>query len=61
MITKHSKIFYYKQVELHMKILVTGGLGYIGSHTIVELLMKNYNVICIDNLSNSSLSNKRKY
>ena len=41
-----------------MKILVTGGLGYIGSHTIVELLMKNYNVICIDNLSNSVLQTK---
>jgi UDP-glucose 4-epimerase len=39
-------------------ILVTGGLGYIGSHTIVELLNQNYDVICIDNLSNSSLKVK---
>ena len=37
-----------------MKILVTGGAGYIGSHTIVELLNNNHEVIIIDNLSNSS-------
>ena len=34
-------------------ILVTGGCGYIGSHTVVELLNLDYNVIIIDNLSNS--------
>jgi UDP-glucose 4-epimerase len=34
-------------------ILVTGGLGFIGSHTTLELLKANYNVIIIDNLSNS--------
>jgi UDP-glucose 4-epimerase len=37
------------------KILVTGGLGYIGSHTVVELLDKNYEVVIIDNLSNSRI------
>ena len=37
-----------------MKILVTGGLGYIGSHAVVELLDENYEVVVIDNLSNSS-------
>lgn len=36
-----------------MKILVTGGCGYIGSHTCVELLDANYEVVIIDNLSNS--------
>lgn len=36
------------------KILVTGGCGYIGSHTIVDLLEKGYDVVCIDNLVNSS-------
>ena len=36
-----------------MKILVTGGCGYIGSHTIVELLNKAYEVIVVDNLYNS--------
>lgn len=36
-----------------MKILVTGGCGYIGSHTVVELLENNYEVIIIDNFSNS--------
>ncbi|MCD4744342.1 MAG: UDP-glucose 4-epimerase GalE [Desulfobacteraceae bacterium] len=35
-------------------ILVTGGAGYIGSHTCVELLNKGYNVVVVDNLSNSS-------
>jgi UDP-glucose 4-epimerase len=37
-----------------MKILVTGGTGYIGSHTVVELQQQGYEVIIIDNLSNSS-------
>ena len=37
------------------KILVTGGLGYIGSHTVVELQNTGFEVIIIDNLSNSSL------
>ena len=36
-----------------MKILVTGGAGYIGSHTCVELLNENYDVIVLDNLVNS--------
>ena len=34
-----------------MTILVTGGLGYIGSHTVVELLNKNFEVVIIDDLS----------
>ena len=38
-----------------MKILVTGGLGFIGSHTVVELQNEGFEVIVIDNLSNSSL------
>ncbi|MGV8983102.1 UDP-glucose 4-epimerase GalE [Clostridium sp.] len=37
-----------------MKILVTGGAGYIGSHTCVELLEAGYEVVVVDNLSNSS-------
>ena len=37
-----------------MKILVTGGAGYIGSHTVVELLNSGYEVVVVDNLSNSS-------
>jgi len=38
-----------------MKVLVTGGLGFIGSHTVVELQAQGYEVVIIDNLSNSTL------
>ncbi|PED25868.1 NAD-dependent epimerase/dehydratase family protein, partial [Bacillus thuringiensis] len=38
-----------------MTILVTGGAGYIGSHTCVELLNSGYKVIVVDNFSNSSV------
>lgn len=37
-----------------MTILVTGGAGYIGSHTVIELLENNYEVVILDNLVNSS-------
>jgi len=39
---------------LPSKILVTGGLGYIGSHTSVELIQQGYEIIIVDDLSNSS-------
>lgn len=39
-----------------MKILVTGGSGYIGSHTVVELQQQGFEVVIIDNLSNSQAS-----
>ena len=38
-----------------MKVLLTGGLGFIGSHVAVELLNNNYDIIIVDNLSNSHL------
>lgn len=38
-----------------MKIVVTGGLGFIGSHTVAELQQRGYEVVIIDNLSNSSV------
>ena len=38
-------------------ILVTGGAGYIGSHTLVELHNSGYRPIIVDNLSNTSLAN----
>ena len=39
-----------------MKILVTGGLGFIGSHTVVELQNEGFEVVIVDNLSNSSIT-----
>ena len=41
-------------------ILVTGGAGYIGSHTVVELLQRDYQVIVVDNLVNSSEESLRR-
>ena len=38
---------------MDMKVLVTGGAGYIGSHTIVELLNNGHEVVAIDNFCNS--------
>jgi UDP-glucose-4-epimerase len=64
----HNPLFYepYKNANnflfLHqtklksMKILVTGGTGYIGSHTVVELQQKGLDVIIVDNLSNSQIT-----
>ena len=43
-----------------MKILVTGGAGYIGSHTCLELLKAGYEVIVVDNLSNSKEESLRR-
>ncbi|MGB4110400.1 MAG: SDR family NAD(P)-dependent oxidoreductase, partial [Desulfomonilia bacterium] len=43
-----------------MNILVTGGAGYIGSHTCVELLEAGYEVIVADNLSNSKEESLRR-
>ena len=42
------------------KILITGGAGYIGSHTALELLNKGYEVVVYDNLSNSSQESLRR-
>lgn len=42
-----------------MNILVTGGVGYIGSHTCIELLKAGFNVIVVDNLCNSSAESLR--
>ena len=43
---------------LKKKILVTGGLGFIGSHTSLKLLQKDYEIIILDNLSNSKVEVK---
>ena len=43
-----------------MNILITGGTGYIGSHTIIELLNENHSVVVVDNLSNSSQESLRR-
>ena len=39
-----------------MAILVTGGTGFIGSHTVIELMQADYDVVILDNLCNSSLN-----
>ena len=41
-------------------ILVTGGAGYIGSHTIVELIAAGHEVVCLDNFSNSNPESVRR-
>ena len=41
-------------------ILVTGGAGYIGSHTLIELINNNFEVVVIDNLANSSRESLRR-
>lgn len=38
-----------------MRVVVTGGLDFIGSHTVVELQQSGFDVVIVDNLSNSSL------
>ena len=43
-----------------MKILTTGGAGYIGSHTCLELLQAGYEVVAVDNLSNSKAESLRR-
>ena len=43
-----------------MRILVTGGAGYIGSHTTLCLLNEGHEVVVVDNLSNSSEESDRK-
>ncbi len=43
-----------------MNILITGGAGYIGSHTIIELLSSGHSVVVVDNLSNSSQESLRR-
>lgn len=38
-----------------MKVLVTGGLGFIGSHTVVSLIENGYDVVIVDNLYNAKM------
>ena len=43
-----------------MKVLVTGGAGYIGSHAVIELLNQNHDVCIVDNFSNSSVESIKR-
>ena len=54
MIVMSGGNFAANEEENIMAILVTGGAGYIGSHTVVELQNSGYDVVVLDNLSNSS-------
>ena len=53
--SEHTYVFCVSQEVNIMTILVTGGTGYIGSHTVVELQSAGYDVVVMDNLSNSSM------
>ncbi len=53
--SEHTYVFGVSQEVNIMTILVTGGTGYIGSHTVVELQSAGYDVVVMDNLSNSSM------
>jgi UDP-glucose 4-epimerase len=53
--SEHAYVFCVSQEVNIMTILVTGGTGYIGSHTVVELQSAGYDVVVMDNLSNSSM------
>ena len=53
-------IFRSCQEDTDMRILVTGGAGYIGSHTVLELLEKGTEVVVIDNLGNSNPESLRR-
>jgi len=48
-------LIYYFSITNIMTILVTGGTGYIGSHTVVQLLAAGHDVLILDNLSNSKV------
>ncbi|GAB5587665.1 hypothetical protein Unana1_02565 [Umbelopsis nana] len=50
----------YYDVNRNKYVLVTGGAGYIGSHTVLELLSCNYEIVVIDNLVNSNLEALRR-
>lgn len=54
MLTSLKKIFSGAK-KLNGEVLVTGGTGFIGSHTVVDLLENGYSVVIVDNLSNSSI------
>ena len=47
-------------MEAVIMILVTGGAGYIGSHTCVELLNEGYDIVVVDNLSNSKTESLKR-
>ena len=54
------KGLFYENQEFDMTILVTGGAGYIGSHTCIELVQQGHDIVIIDNLSNSSIQAIKK-
>ena len=47
-------VFFPTETRMSGRILVTGGAGYIGSHTVLELLQSGFEVTVLDNLGNAS-------
>jgi len=50
----HQNAAHHNNLMLHKTVLVTGGAGYIGSHTVLQLLLGGFTTAVVDNLDNSS-------
>src|SRR5271165_4248881 len=48
------------QMSIRPFVLVTGGAGFVGSHTLVELLASGFDAVCLDNFCNSSIEALRR-
>ncbi len=51
----------FNRITMRSKIIVTRGCGYIGSHTVIELIENDFEVVILDDLSNSTKKNASAY